>query len=192
LAAFARQQAALVRDGWRILYAEDEEHDEIVVPFDAAPAPIELSGRIDRIDFHEATAAVRIIDYKTGDTSKSPDQVHRQGERWTDLQLPLYERLWHGLHLDVPTQHRIELGFFNLPKRLEEAGFRAASWDDAALRDAQAVARDVVRRLASESPFWPPVYDPVPKYMEEFAAICLDNVQGRPPLTDEETNGESV
>ena len=71
-----------------------------------------------------------------------------------------------------------------MPKKLDQTKVVLADWDAELLENADETARDVIRRLLGDNPFWPAVYDPVPDFSEDFAAICLDNVLGRPALGD--------
>jgi ATP-dependent helicase/nuclease subunit B len=190
LEAFASHQAELVRAGWRIVYAEDDEERKLLcVPFSADNAPILLEGRIDRIDFHEASRTLRILDYKTADAAQNPEKTHRKKGEWIDLQLPLYGHLWKAAKPDLSALTGVELGYFNLPKKQEDAGVAKAEWDDNTLRNARNVAEQVIAKLRGRS-FWPPAV-PAPKYDEEFAAICLDNVLSEPPLGDENEGGDA-
>jgi hypothetical protein len=183
LRAFASCQADLFRAGWRIIYAEDEEH-ELAANFPVDGEAIELVGRIDRIDFHEATQKVRILDYKTADAAHTPDRTHRKGNDWTDLQLPLYRHLWPHARLNVPDGCTVELGYFNLPEQLDETKVAVANWNDETLAGADNLARKVIRSLCAQA-FWPPTRR-APDYSEDFAAICLDNVISGPVLGDGE------
>ena len=97
---FADWQADWARQGWRIEYAEPlvaGAQSRLLV--DAVP--MYLRGRIDRIDVHAATQERIIFDYKTGDTARQPDAVHRrrQGD-WVDVQLPLYRHLVSALGIN--------------------------------------------------------------------------------------------
>lgn len=181
LRAFAARQVDLVREGWRIAYAENEEAEDCQGPFLVDTEPITLVGRIDRIDFHEARRTWRILDYKTSDSALSPEKSHRKGESWIGLQLPLYRHLRGGELPDLAGA--IELAYFNLPKRLEQTGIQQVDWDDAMLQSADEAARTVVRGLRAGS-FWPPNYDPVPPYSEDLAAICLDHMNARPSVAE--------
>jgi hypothetical protein len=190
LKAFACRQAALARDGWRIIHAEDADDADrtLSVPFARNGEPVELVGRIDRIDFHERTRRVRILDYKTADSAEAPDKTHRKGETWIDLQLPLYRHLWRKALVNGPSDCAVELGYFNLPKDLENTGVVLADWDSQLLEDADAQARKVMQNIQN-GVFGPPVYDPVPPFCEDLAAICLDNVYGRPPVDEADEGG---
>jgi hypothetical protein len=186
LRAFAARQSELRRTGWRIIYAEDEEKDRLSAPFVVDDEPVTLVGRIDRIDYHESERKIRIVDYKTADRARSPEETHRAGEKWTDLQLPLYRHLWRTA-IEVPAACAIEVAYFNLPKTEDKKAIVVAQWDDAIFAESDDVARWIVRCVREEA-FWPPVY-PAPDYSDDLAAICLDNVIAGPALADETEGG---
>jgi RecB family exonuclease len=192
LSAFASCQAQLAREGWCIVHAEDDEQDRLSAPFPGEP--IALVGRIDRIDFNLSDCRVRILDYKTSDTSRKPEQTHRNGESWVDLQLPLYRHLWAKARLSLPDGCTLtleecapELGYFNLPKQIDKTGIVLAEWDAGAIADADRVARQVIQGLCAED--FETITRPAPKYSEDFAAICLDNALSPPGLEEESEGG---
>ena len=144
-----------------------------------------VSGKIDRIDRHEQTGAIRVLDYKTSDGPVRPRDAHlraarrdemapefarysTEGEReevWRDLQLPLYLR---ALAAEFPGE--ITGGYFNLPKAATETGI--VPWDgytpelaEAAWRCAGGVAAAI---RAGE--FWPPNENVRADY-DDFAAL---------------------
>ena len=85
---------------------------------------ITLRGRIDRIDQRDGQWA--ILDYKTGDTAKTPQETHFKSKEWVDLQLPLYVQLAQTLKIKGPMQ----LGYIVLPKDVAKVGALMADWDD--------------------------------------------------------------
>jgi hypothetical protein len=141
-----------------------------------------LTGRIDRIDIHEESGSWAIFDYKTSDTAKTPNQVHKQGDTWIDLQLPLYRHLARPLGIDGP----VKLGYIVLPKDTTKVGAVFAEWTDDDLAAADEVAVDVARRVLDQQ-FWPPA-DPPPIILTEFAPICQDGTFDKwiPPVEMEE------
>ena len=168
LAAFAQWQAEWAADGWRIEHVETgPEPGTAALAVDGRP--MVLRGRIDRIDFRESTGQRMIFDYKTSDGAKTPDQTHRTGGEWVDLQLPLYRHLVAGLGIAGP----VELAYIVLPKDTGKVGHLPAQWTDEELRDADRVAEDVIRKVRAEE-FWPPA-SPPPAFAEQFAAICQDD-----------------
>ncbi len=143
LERFAAWHAGQVLEGWRT----DPERVEakLTAPLEVDGATITVVGRIDRIDVHE-DGRVRVIDYKTSDAAKAPDETHRAKVRgvrqWTDLQLPLYRRLAAAAGLDPAS---VELAHLALAARGVE--YLPASWGADDLASADDAARDVVRRI---------------------------------------------
>lgn len=161
----AHLQAATRAEGWRI--------EEVEWPFPDGAVVLEgltVRGKIDRIERHEATGAVRVLDYKTSDKPVSPADAHRKklgrGEtarhefagcdiggtagQWTDLQLPLYRLAVAQFGGDIVC------GYFNLPKAVTETAI--ATWDDLD-EPMQAAAMECAREVAAAvraGVFWPP------------------------------------
>lgn len=155
LRAAASQQAAARREGWRIFASEIKLEGGLVVAhdFDSTPFPI-LRGKIDRIDVNDA-GEIRVIDYKTGDTPHTPEEMHLRSGEWTDLQLPLYRhmaraavdgRSFATMHEDAGDRP-MHLAYFNLCADANEVGICAAEWDAPALASADDVATSVLRAI---------------------------------------------
>jgi ATP-dependent helicase/nuclease subunit B len=152
--------------GWRILHAEWAPDTPLIVE----GAQVRL--KIDRIDRHQSSGQIRVLDYKTSDKASAPldahapkapralDEIQAWREfvacdgvrrRWVDLQLPLYAaalRL-HGLEPQ-------EAGYFVLPKSVQDT--RVLLWPDfgkAWIEPALACAAEAVRRMRA-GVFWPP------------------------------------
>jgi len=68
LDALAVEQARLHAEGWRIKRVEWE--------FELPIGELVFRGKIDRIDEHEVSGALRVIDYKTSDKADPPEKVH--------------------------------------------------------------------------------------------------------------------
>lgn len=171
LASLARWQADWAGKGWRIVHVEkDLAASEVSLTVDGLP--LGLRGRIDRIDFNEATGEWAILDYKTSESGKKPEQTHQKGGEWIDLQLPLYLHLASALELEGP----IQLGYIVLPKDVTRIAALIADWSEEDLEAADGVAEEVVRRVR-RGEFWPPKTPP-PPFSEEFAAICQDGQFG--------------
>ncbi len=172
LNALALRQAQWRSEGWRIdpAHIEQDMKAEIVVDHE----PFTITGRIDRIDIHD-TLGYRILDYKTSDTGRTPQQTHRKRSQWQDLQLPLY--------LDLAAAQgitgSITLGYINLPKKVSDVDLKPAEWDEAELAEAQQVRDDVIRSVRAGR-FWPP--NEPPSYPDDFAGICADGAFDRAGL----------
>jgi ATP-dependent helicase/nuclease subunit B len=110
LRTFAVHQARRVADGWTTVAVECGTPDggvplavggeRLAVGGErlseggrAVPAEFRVTGRIDRIDYHAASGAWAVFDYKTGERGDDPDTVHRRRGEWLDLQLPLYRHI---------------------------------------------------------------------------------------------------
>jgi hypothetical protein len=171
LHCFASVQAARSSKGWRILITEKETGD-LTAPFDVDGRPVKLKGRIDRIDHHEPTDTLAILDYKSADSCKTPEAAHYRSGNWIDLQLPLYRHLAKECGLGG----KFELGYVLLPRELTKVTFAMASWSEELLLDADEKARSVVRDVRQQR-FWPPTYPPA--FADEFRGICQDDVFDR-------------
>ncbi|MDD3179921.1 MAG: PD-(D/E)XK nuclease family protein [Opitutaceae bacterium] len=174
----ARIEAQEREAGWRVIEAE--------FPWKLEIGGVTFAGRIDRIDRHKESGAIRVVDYKTGDKAKSPEAAHLGNfrgsdkdafvlpasvlpdgkKRWTDVQLPLYLEVARLKYPDAPKVH---CAYFNLPKVQEDAAI--AVWNDftpdllsSALATAQAVAKAI-----EAGRFWPPA--PIREDWDEFARL---------------------
>ena len=131
-----------------------------------------VRGKIDRVDRHQHTGMIRVLDYKTSEKAGKPEDAHlgslskdrewpeyarveisgRQ-KRWTDLQLPLYAIL---LSSRQELQEPFELGYFNLPRAINDTGI--VLWEDFSadlLESANRCAWGVINDIRSRR-FWPP------------------------------------
>jgi ATP-dependent helicase/DNAse subunit B len=173
LQAFARWQANWRNAGWRIERIEEEKGaDRFELKLDDGRT-MQVGGRIDRIDRHERHGAWAILDYKTSESGKSPQETHRDKDDWVDLQLPLYRHIAaeKGVTGDV------RLGYIVLPKDVEQVGEKLADWTEQELEQADATAKKIAGCVLDQQ-FWPPVEDP-PFRPTDFAAICQEDVFGR-------------
>jgi hypothetical protein len=187
LQAFARPQMELFNQGWKITYTEDplNESGSFSTPLAQDGRTITLIGRIDRIDRHDATQALRVIDYKSADNPHTPDQTHLRDGAWVDLQLPLYRHFLQIPEFKLPSYSTIKLAYFNLPRQVEKTAVEEATWSDQELQAADAKAWEVIDAIR-QGIFWPPCETP-PQFNDGLGAICLDNIMGGPPLASLES-----
>lgn len=175
LDGFAHTQAELVREGWRIVHAEEAFEQRIEVDGQA----FTITGTIDRID-HHPERGYRLIDYKTANSAIRPDKAHRKKvdgvPTWVDLQLPLYIGLSEKVHRGAA----VETGYIQLPKKPEDIGYSGADWSEDDLAEANA-QRDAVIRAVRERVFWPPTRDHRNAY-DGLAGLCGDEVADRAAL----------
>jgi len=163
LARVAEVQAQTRAEGWVIERVEQK--------FTLDVGGLVVSGKIDRIDRHEGTGAIRVLDYKTSDKPVQPQTAHlrtarRSGETvpefgrvmlgsrayvWCDLQLPLYHRF---LAAEFPGE--LICGYFNLPKAASDTGI--APWEGYTPELAEAAWRCAggVAAAIRAGGFWPP------------------------------------
>ncbi|MBR1998995.1 MAG: PD-(D/E)XK nuclease family protein [Lentisphaeria bacterium] len=91
-----------------------------------------IKGKIDRIEISKDGTTLRLIDFKTSDKGKTPEETHYKetDARFLDLQLPLYrlllpldETFWKDVGID-PEKVKFECGYFNIPKAVTETGYK--------------------------------------------------------------------
>jgi ATP-dependent helicase/nuclease subunit B len=163
LRAAAAVEARERAEGWRT--------ERVEWRFELPLGPLTLRGTIDRLDRHP-DGRVRVLDYKTSDTGRSPVQSHLRSVRpddearaewhfwaddagrrriWADLQLPLYRRAvlaeWGA---------DVTCGYFNLPKAAGETGL--SPWTDytPGLQEAAERCAGGVAAAIAAGTFWPP------------------------------------
>lgn len=170
LSAFAQWQAAQVKEGWAIVHSEEA----LECPFhDSKGRELTLSGRIDRIDHNKYSGEWRVLDYKTSENAKKPDQTHRRKGEWVDLQLPLYRLLVQSLDL----RDDVRLGYVNLSGDLKSVGAAMARWTPEELESADEKAREVAAQILDlEIDF---VRSSAGTYADDFSRICQDTVVDR-------------
>ncbi|HWB20700.1 MAG TPA: PD-(D/E)XK nuclease family protein [Phycisphaerales bacterium] len=179
LAVFADWQAERIRDGW--LIAHDSEWQPVsgnaVLMVDGLP--MKLRGRIDRIEKHDQTGELAILDFKTRDKAETPESVHQHKGGWKDLQLPLYRHLAKELGANDETH----LGYVVISSAERSVELLEASWTSDDLKAADETAAQVVRAVREGK------FEDVGDGAEPgtvFAALC-----GKEFLRDEVENAES-
>jgi ATP-dependent exoDNAse (exonuclease V) beta subunit len=167
LEAFAVQQAKQAAEGWKIKYIEHKVDKSQGVILDIDGKPLVLHGRIDRIDYRPRDGRYAVWDYKTGDASGKPREIHLRNGKWLDWQLPLYGLLIRSLKIEDLSQ--VSFGYILLPKNPSETQFITADFSleehAAAIESAKQIARDVMA-----GKFWPPKYKGVSPY-DDYNAI---------------------
>ena len=160
LLSFAAIQAEQVALGWKILDVERKSSGDLVL------GGIPLSAKIDRIE--QNGDCIRVLDYKTHTTVKSPEEIHLQPlsraflkeaetslrgkpRAWVDLQLPLYHRI---AELLFPGK-KIEAGYFVLAADPEESDVMSFELTDDLLSSALSCAEAATSAI-SRGVFWPP------------------------------------
>ncbi|QIF02828.1 PD-(D/E)XK nuclease family protein [Roseimicrobium sp. ORNL1] len=172
LHAFASLQAEQRSDGWRIIAVEER----IDATWGVTIGDVPLVGTIDRVERHDSTGKMRIVDYKTSRQKQGPAGAHRRkvpaaestdetqqwkhftdGKghlmHWTDLQLPLYveaaRRKW-------PDAGEIEAAYVCLPATVDDIKLRPwEGLDEHLLSSAWLCAERAVQQI-KDGIFWPP------------------------------------
>ncbi len=161
LHAFADVHVARVRAGWRVVGVE-RSAPEGGVPLDVDGVPVRVTGTIDRIERNIDTGAWAVFDYKTSARATRPEKQHLKGERWVDLQLPLYRwlvpRLGGGVEegplpgADEP----VDVGYITLPRDTSDTAALVAGWSQPDFDAALDAARDAVRAARANGFTWDP------------------------------------
>ncbi len=181
LSAAAAVEAEERAQGWRIEHCEQAWSLKL--------GEMVINGRIDRIDRNQNNGSYRLIDYKTSDHGKPPEQAHWQKHRPTDLHvLPasVFEMegaLWRWVDLQLPLYllamrekfgAEVSAGYFVLPKTKQATGIRL--WTQLApehLLHAEATARAIGAAVANGR-FWPPAKI---AYADDFDYLFPDGVE---------------
>lgn len=163
LRKFAEWQASWVAEGWRIKLVEHPVKGIL----QTSAGPLALRAQVDRMDFHPATGAYAVFDYKFQDQEKSANSMHtrsRAGE-WIGLQLPLYRMLLKQQGIG----EQIRLATIPLSG---EQGEVAPSWlefDEATFEEAEGVAQEVGGKIR-RGVFWPP--NRILNTFDNYSWIC--------------------
>jgi len=180
LRGFSVWQAGHAAQGWRIMHCEHALDDSSLLHFNEPNSPpMPLRGKIDRIDRNERTGEWLVVDYKTGDTGRSPHQSHHGCERpkepldteWIDLQLPLYDYLARQSGLGIAGM--VSLGYVVLPKQTDGATLLLADWTTDHINHAIDAAREVVISIRAGRFEINPHFDSA---FDSFSRICQTEV----------------
>ena len=146
LEAFSRRQAERRKAGWRIVASEKNFSCTL------KGCPTVLSGRIDRIDEHEATGEIAIIDYKTWDRAAVKGR--------DSLQLPIYRAMVEASGTFPPEKARSAIALYCiLAERPEDVVFDTAhAFHEGQQSDAEDRAVELLGNIA-KGIFYPPAND---------------------------------
>ena len=138
---FASVQAGIAAEGWRCHAVESTLTAQLDI---SDGAPVEITGRVDRIDRH-ADGRWRVLDYKTSTNASAISRKRTKSGVWKDLQLPLYDfliRLTEGEPDDL-----VEVGYFAIPKELPDLKINTADWDASDMASGVDRAREIVLEM---------------------------------------------
>lgn len=170
LRSFAPLQAQARAEGWEIIATERavKKTDERQIKI----GPLTLTGTMDRVEVNAARHTLRVLDYKTFGTSRTPAETHLAAKRdrsdvpsaactydgkdmfWKDLQLPLYRHMVPHIwpeHADKT----IEVGYVLLPADADDTDIAMFPLSDDESASALACAEEIAT-LVARGVFWPP------------------------------------
>jgi ATP-dependent helicase/nuclease subunit B len=157
LAHFAKQQAQLMEEGWRIHAVEwTPPGDSVELNF--GNTVFRLQGRIDRVDYQASTGRWRIYDYKSGDAPREVKKIVKRSGVWMDVQLPLYHYLAQSLVGGRPsagTSETVQIGYCNLPKSKVGPSLSLAAWDATAMSALEDQVAEAVEGIRAHDFFNP-------------------------------------
>ena len=147
LATIASDQSAYTELPYQPIAFEQEATGRLSLVVKEESVELKIQGRLDRLDRHRDSGALRVIDYKykTGSTMKTEDRNLRQSAvRGSRLQPPLYARL------DVTewgTIEEVQLLFVapNWPRPIDRSMFTKRAWDG----HTGASLQDTIERLVT-------------------------------------------
>ena len=176
LKSFAPLHAQRMREGWVMQEAEFKVERQGSVELELDDERVmNLHGRIDRIDRHEADDRWAVWDYKTGDRSGKPRDVHLKSGKWADWQLPLYGELIRAkMGVDLA---KATFGYILIPKNVGETAFLPADFKQEELESAVESAKELASRVM-DGKFWPPEEGIAVDY-DDFEAITQRSVVRR-------------
>lgn len=143
LRELAAWQAERARGGWLIAAEPEWRPSEGRGVLVVDGAPVHLRGRIDRVERHGPTGRLAVLDFKTGESVRSPRNTHRGRDGWRDLQLPLYRHL----AAELEPGEDVVLGYVAVPRQPGGVKLLEAGWSPAELAEADAAAAAVVRAV---------------------------------------------
>ena len=148
LKAVALQQAKRASEGWQIVEVEAAADPKNGAGIDVDGQWMGLSGRFDRIDYHPDLKKWAILDYKTH--GHKPERKHLKrtadGEKWIDLQLPLYRLMIPFLNIKADPSD-VQLGYFNISEKDSETVVNIADFSPQQLDAAEQMVHQVVRDI---------------------------------------------
>lgn len=174
--SFARWQAAHRAAGWRV--QTDLTERDVSCELDVDGEPVEIVGRIDRVDLHPEHGYL-LLDYKTGDRAvKAASARAARSGVWNDLQLPLYREIARRRRDLFRPETPVGTGLVRLSKQIGARALSLGTWCDEDYADALEAARDVVRAMR-HGVFWPPASPP--RFADGFEWAAGDRLVGWKP-----------
>lgn len=160
LRAFARIQAERRRSGWRIVASERSMACRL------RDCPTLITGKVDRIDIHEQTGELAIIDYKTW---RRPDKSKMNG-----IQLPAYRAMVEASgRFDPGKARRARALYCVLAEREEDTIFAEAFAKDGGDQSEQENRIVGLLESLARGIFYPPAKDS--KWRETYGRLIWES-----------------
>lgn len=147
---FSFWQANHASEGWSIYKTEEKFKDYY---FLVDGKKVQITGRIDRIDYNSVLDKWLIIDYKTGLTVQDKSKIYKSRKKtWLDYQMPLYLEYFNK----VKEKQNVDFAYLNLYQISSPKDYFVeiyASEDE--LENAILETQDILRNILNGI-FWPP------------------------------------
>ncbi len=176
LSVFAKWQAEWRAAGWQIQHVEFDSQEPAIISPESPECKVH--GRIDRIDYHQATNTFAVFDYKTSDKASTPKAAHQitKPPYWKDLQLPMYRHLTR----EITGDSSVRLGYISLSNDGDDLNVSFAQWDDAVLQQADNVAIEAIRCIRSGN--YGPLSESIDSRIDDYADLLGLTSLDSPPL----------
>ncbi len=189
----ATLQAEECAAGWRIIDVELDIGNDIIWGIDGHP----IKMQIDRVDQHQQTGEIRVMDYKTSGKAADPLKAHignfnpdenrplcgellpkaprgRTERCWKNLQLPIYA--WfaqqHYKSGEIPA-----IGYINLPNTLSDTAFTIWQDFDADLLDsAKEWATTAIKQIQQSNFNSPATLPNREENWDDFSKLAQGNI----------------
>lgn len=160
LEAFSRYQAKRRAEGWRIIAAERSFSCTI------KSSPTRLTAKIDRIDEHESTGELMIIDYKTWNRASE--------DKFDSIQLPVYRAMIEASGLyDERKAREAKAIYCVLAEREEDAGFLTDHVSHAGTQSADEDRIVELLERLNRGIFYPPVKES--KWADVYGSLIWES-----------------
>ena len=187
-------QADQAATGWRIIDVELDIGKNIV--WDIEGHPIKM--QIDRVEQHQQTGEIRVMDYKTSSRAIDPMEAHitnfkpeenrpicgkilppsspkaKTERRWKNLQLPIYA--WfaqqHYKCSEIPS-----IGYINLPNTLSDTSFSIwEDFDSDLLDNAKEWTSNAIKQIQQSDFFQPASLQNKEENWDEYSKLAQGNI----------------
>ena len=190
LRALAKLQADERAEGWKIIDVELKIGKDLPWSINGHP----MTMMLDRVEKHEQTGEIRVMDYKTSSKAKSPQDAHlekykeeenkpilgelvamgRRELRWSNLQLPIYA--WfaqqHYKCEEIP-----RVGYIQLPNAISDTAFTEwEKFDQTLLDSAKLWAKETISSIQKSDFYSPANLSTKEQGWDDFAKLAQGDI----------------